>query len=290
MSNESKKILVPVGFSEQSLIALEQATMFAKPLNAEVVILSVIEQNSMFKRVFSSEEKKDNYKKSVKEDLEKIAAEFNAKTGLKTSVMVAVGTVYDEVKKVVDLLDIDMVVMGTNGKPTNLKHKFVGSNAYRVVSMVEPPVVTVRGVEMRTEIKRIVLPLMLKKQSKEKVSHALRMARMFGASIYVVGLAKNKEKAVALMPNLKQVQKFIAEKGITCEAEMMIGSLKSVADPVFEYRKKVDGDFIIITEDDDDVKLGTSSTETEQIIYGANVPVMSITPKHSKYQNQFDSF
>ena len=41
----TNKILVPVGFSEQSLSALKQACLIAK-IKSEVIILSVIEEQS----------------------------------------------------------------------------------------------------------------------------------------------------------------------------------------------------------------------------------------------------
>ena len=76
MSSESKKILVPVGFSDQSFNALDQAAMFAKPIGAEVVLLSVVELNGLFKRIFSSDEKMNDFKKEVTEKLQTVADEF----------------------------------------------------------------------------------------------------------------------------------------------------------------------------------------------------------------------
>ena len=39
------KILVPIGFSDQSIVCMEQAFNLAKIKNSEVVLLSVIEEN-----------------------------------------------------------------------------------------------------------------------------------------------------------------------------------------------------------------------------------------------------
>jgi nucleotide-binding universal stress UspA family protein len=43
MSSSSSKILVPIGFSDQSVIAFDQACSFAKLDNAKVFLLSVVE-------------------------------------------------------------------------------------------------------------------------------------------------------------------------------------------------------------------------------------------------------
>ena len=47
MNQATKKILVPVDFSEQSLIALEQSYSLAKKYDAEIMLLHVIEEKGM---------------------------------------------------------------------------------------------------------------------------------------------------------------------------------------------------------------------------------------------------
>ena len=56
MSNTASKILVPIGFSEQSMVALRQAFNLAKIKNSEVVLLSVIEDNNSMFDIFTTNE------------------------------------------------------------------------------------------------------------------------------------------------------------------------------------------------------------------------------------------
>ncbi len=55
MSEKTRRILVPVGFSEQSLRALDQALIVAKSIGAEVSVISVIESNSFWERLMKKE-------------------------------------------------------------------------------------------------------------------------------------------------------------------------------------------------------------------------------------------
>lgn len=290
MSSEAKKILVPVGFSDQSFNALEQAAMFAKPIGAEVVLLSVVELNGLFKRMFSSDEKLNQLKKDVAEKLQAVANEFEERCKIKTTTLVANGVVYEEISRVAELLNVELVVMGTNGKHVNNKKKVIGSNAFRVVSAVEPPVVTVKGVDMRTEINTIIFPLVLDRRSREKVGNALHYARLFNASIKVVAVAKSKDETPKLAASLKQVIKFVSDAKVECAGELIHADKKKVHEVIFEFRKQQNGDLIVITEDGDDFKIGLGATDVEKIIYGAEAPVMSITPTHTKFQNQFDTW
>ena len=290
MSSESKKILVPVGFSDQSFNALDQAAMFAKPIGAEVVLLSVVELNGLFKRMFSSEEKLNDFKKEVTEKLQAVADEFEERYKIKASALVANGVVHEEISRVAELLNVELVVMGTNGKHSNNKKSVIGSNAFRVVSSVEPPVVTVKGIDMRTEINTIIFPLVADRKSREKLGNALHYARLFDAKIKVVAVSKSKDETPKLTASLKQVLKFVNDAKVECEGELVYADKRKVHEVIFEFRKEQNGDLLIITEDGDDFKIGLGATDVEKIIYGAEAPVMSITPTHTKFQNQFDAW
>ena len=56
MSNTASKILVPIGFSEQSMVAMGQAFNLAKIKNSEVVLLYVIEDNHSMFDIFTTNE------------------------------------------------------------------------------------------------------------------------------------------------------------------------------------------------------------------------------------------
>ena len=43
MSSTNEKILVPIGFTNQSILALQQAVIVAKHTNSDLVLLSVVE-------------------------------------------------------------------------------------------------------------------------------------------------------------------------------------------------------------------------------------------------------
>ena len=59
----SKKILVPIGFTDQSLVALQQAIRVAKLTNSDLILLSIVELPSAIKKLFSDYESEiDNIK------------------------------------------------------------------------------------------------------------------------------------------------------------------------------------------------------------------------------------
>ena len=280
----ASKILVPIGFSEQSIIALGQAFNLAKIKNSDVVLLSVIEEQSMIQSLFL-DDNSDELKKKVKEKLELIAAEYSLKYGIDVDTMVAKGRVYQEVNKVADMISADLIVMGTNG--VNSKSKFIGSNAEKVVRLSKCPVITIKGKSHRDGCENMILPLDLEKQTKEKVTYALEFARYWDATIRIVSvvLRDNNEVRAKLIKNIKQVEQFILDARVKCTSEIVEGEKKrTLGDFVFDYEKKFDADLIMIMTKKEELTLSNNISVTARyIINNSDIPVMSIRPKEVKH-------
>ena len=84
----ASKILVPIGFSEQSIVALGQAFNLAKIKNSDIVLLSVIKEQSIMQSLFS-DDKSDELKLKVKEKLDAIALEYSKEYAINVDTMVA---------------------------------------------------------------------------------------------------------------------------------------------------------------------------------------------------------
>lgn len=280
----ASKILVPIGFSEQSIVALGQAFNLAKIKNSDVILLSVIEGQSMIESLFL-DDKSDELKAKVKSKLEDIASVYSSKYGVDVDTMVAKGRVYEEVNKVADMISADLIVMGTNG--VNSKSKFIGSNAEKVVRLSKCPVITIKGKSHRDGCENIILPLDLEKQTKEKVTYALEYARYWDATIRIVSvvLRDNHEVRAKLIKNIKQVEQFILDAGVKCTSEIVEGEKKrNLGDFVFDYEKKFDADMIMIMTKKEELTLSNNISVTARyIINNSDIPVMSIRPKEVKH-------
>ena len=281
----ASKILVPIGFSDQSMVALGQAFNLAKIKNSDIVLLSVIEEQSMMQSLFLDDNSHE-LKEQVKEKLEGIASEYSVKYGVDVDTMVAKGKVYEQINEVADMISANLIIMGTNGTNGGIK-KLIGSNAERVVRLAHCPVITIKGKNHRDGCENIILPLDLEKQTKEKVTYALEYARYWDATIRIVSviLSGNQEVRDKLTRNIKQVEKFIKDAGVRCTAELIEGEKKqTLGDFIFEYEKKFDVDLIMIMTKKEELSLSTNISVTARyIINNSDIPVMSIRPKEQKY-------
>ncbi len=296
MSKLNQTILVPVGFSDQSLLALEQAVHVAKILKAELTLLSVIEESGFFARVFgdNDDEVMFELKKKAQAKLEELAEDIRRKNKLDVNTLVSKGKVYQKIVEASEMIDASYIVMGTDGQPKDFQKKLIGSNAFRVVSTANCPVITIKGTEHYDGCKRIVLPLDLEKETKEKVKYAVNLGRLWNATINIVSVvaSSDEEDMNRLKGTVRQVQKYITDRGLECNSELVVKPKgQRLVHTILDYAIEKNADLVVImTQQELDYTPNFIGSSAQSIIYNSNIPVMSIRPIVSdKYKFELPS-
>ena len=143
-----KKILVPTDFSVMSKQAVQYALRFAKKFGCEVVLLHVIEPESVIAGtpvavgVFAQPEE-DTI--AAEAELAALAASSHNHLNSVTS-RVRIGHAPNEITKAAKDLDADLIVIATHGY-TSWRHMCIGATAERVVRTAPCPVLVVREKE-----------------------------------------------------------------------------------------------------------------------------------------------
>ena len=286
MSAKSSKILVPIGFSEQSITALDQACCFAKLDDSKLFILSVIEERSTMENLFFDDNSHE-LKKKVHDKLDEISEKFSKKYNIEIEIMVSQGKIYNQINEAAEMIDADLIIMGTNGSPKGRIKRFIGSNAERVVRLSKCPVMTIKGATIKGACKNIILPLDTEKETKEKVTYAIRYARKWGAAIHLVSviLKQNIIERKKLELNLDQVLKFVKNAGISCTSNLIEGDEKqNVGDFIFDFQKNYDNDLFMIMTKKEELSLSKNISVTARyIINNSPIPVINIRPKERKH-------
>lgn len=291
MSSTSQKILVPIGFTNQSIIALKQAVAFAKKNHSEILMLNVLELPSTYKLLFSNyEEKRDDFIEKANTKLHELKENYCQ--DLKVECLVTSGKVYEKVVEVATMLKADLIIMGTDGTDKNIKKKFIGSNAYKVIRSSNVPVITLKGKSIKNECKLIALPLDLQNETREKVSYAIEYARLFGASIQVFSISYDDNDDITkkkLQQTLLQVSDFINSKGIESQMKFIeIQSSDNFANSIIKYANSVNADLLMImTKDESNLELNFLGSNAQKVINTSDFPVMSIRPSYKKDTTSF---
>lgn len=282
MLRNNNKILVPIDFSEQSLIALSQSYNLAKEIRAEVILLYVIEEvNPMVKMFIKG---LDEIRSAVESNLKNLAEEKSKETGLEISSIVAEGKIYSKIAEVATLIKATFIVMGTKGAENS---KFIGSNALKVVKTAPCPVITIKGKKHKKGCDKILLPLDLTKETSDKVNKAIAVAKVFKAEIYAVSiLLTGREEVVnKLKDQLILVKQYIEKKQVKCTAELVkiLKTEDKLSNAVIEYGQKIEADLIMImTQQETDIKAFFIGSNAREVINNSDIPVLSIQPNEKE--------
>ena len=256
-------ILIPIDFTSQSLIALEQSYNLAKHTNSALTILYV-------------EEDAENDKIKI----DKLAREVEKKSGLPVSVIAAKGNIYKEIVRVAQKINALVIIMGIE---SSIKIANIGNNEFRLLRESKCPVITIKGKSHHNGCKSIVLPLDLTHSSREKVSKAIEFAKFFNSTIHLISvrLKKDKSHEKKLISYSQQTQKFIREKGVPCTAKTLEGN--DIAKLVLSYSHEVNADLIMImSKSEVSIKELFVGTTAQKIVNLSDIPILSIRPMRRK--------
>jgi len=281
---------VPVDFSEQSEVALEQAVSLSRVFNSEIHVLNVINEDFSLSKLFDDKDKVQ-YQKRAKERLDEFVKEKNAEFGIELKSMQVTGKIYNQIVNSADIIDAEFIVMGTAGS-TTLKKRFIGSNSLRVVRESHKPVITIKGKHHRKGCQNIVLPLDLTKETKEKVAKAVEFAKRFGSIIRVVSVLRTNDEFIVnrLTRQLDQVKKYVVQQGVECGAEIIRDTKgeHTLAESIIDYANRIKGDLIMLMTQQEldftDYFIGSSAQE---VINNSDIPVLSIVPAPKKDTTSF---
>lgn len=295
MSTETQKtILVPVDYSEQSLIALEQAAQLSKVFHSRIHILNVIAGDYSIRKLFRDPAEDALIEKQVREKLDELARVTSEKFEVEVTDGIVHGKIYEEIVKAADVMDAAFIIMGTNGTE-GVAEKFIGSNSLRVVRESHKPVITLKGKTHRKGCQNIILPLDLTKETKEKVGKAVEFAKMFGSTIRVVSVLLSNDEFVVnrLTRQLDQVKKYVEGESVDCTAEIIKDTKggRSLAQGIIDYGQKAKGDLIMVmTQQETDFTKYFIGSAAQEIINESEIPVLSIIPTPKKDTTVFNPY
>jgi nucleotide-binding universal stress UspA family protein len=284
-SNKKRMILVPIDFTDITIVALDQAVNLAKVIDAEITVINVAEDYGLFNKYISSsdaaEHKKDTEKKLM------ALVEDRSATGVTMHTMVANGKIYEKINEVAEMIGATLILMGTSGSLGLMK--FIGSNTLRVVRESKIPVISVKGQKIDQGLSSILLPLDLTKETKEKVAKAIWLSKLYGnARVDIVSIGTSSDTFLQnkVKRQDQQVRSFLKEKGIKTTHKMIKDTKgTSVAQAIIDYANEVKAGLIMImTQQENDITEMFVGSSAQAIINGSEIPVMSVVPGNRKYE------
>lgn len=269
-----KTIIVPVDFSPEAMHGVEMALMFAQRENTNIQMVYVQKKSEDYRPGTLEEEHK-----YAENEFEKIIDKYKNHLNFDSRLRYIIkrGKIYEEVVEQAESYKESIIIASTHGA-SGFEEYFIGSNAYKIIQATRNPVVTIRK-RVPKDIKKIVAPLRLHVDTRQKVPVAADVANLFGAEIHLisVSVSKNKKDSNRLASYLNQSANYLKRKGFNPIVKSLHG--ESTVTTTINYCNAVDADLLTITSSQRPNIHVLTGSFAQQIVAKANCPVLSFTAK-----------
>jgi nucleotide-binding universal stress UspA family protein len=169
--------IVPHDLTAVGDTALDYALFLGNHVRTEVMILNLVDNKAKVA--------------GTKQKLEEIVAKKEVPESVEITIAVEVGDIFSDISRIANKEHAQLIIMGTHGAKGF--QKLTGSYAMKVITSCDVPFMIVQDGTKHVPIKNIVVPIDLTKESLQIVSPAGDLARIFDATVHVIGERHNDE-------------------------------------------------------------------------------------------------
>ena len=186
------KVLVPIDFSDNSLNALKYAMHLTETLGSKIYVVHIAKGGVIPKFLKNSHELPIG---NAKKKMQKLEDEYRSSSnGGISKFLIREGTFINEINKLIEELDIELLIMGTDGKRKEMKTVFLGSNTIDVIEKINYPLLIIPDHIKFKPIKRILYATDYKFLGKYTLSPIKQIALKFDAEVLLTSVVKDRDK------------------------------------------------------------------------------------------------
>lgn len=271
-----KNIIVPVDFSDESLNGLRLAIIFANRFGSKIQMVYVQKYPSEMGRIGFEEEKK-----AALQSFKKLKDEFGRKMHdpNKLEYILKKGKIYREVVNQAQAFEETIIVCSTHGA-SGFEEFFMGSNAFKIISAADMPVITIRHGAVAREISKIILPIDSSNETRQKLPVTAQIASIFNAEVHVLGLTTTTSEDVdtKVTAYCNQACEYLKDYDVKHQLQRL--NVENITKATIDYALNQEADLIsIMTEQNDSLIDFVLGSAAQQMLNRSPIPVLSITPK-----------
>lgn len=281
MSNNNNTILVPYDFSEIAKNALGHALKVADAYKNNITLLHILDDGGLLGSLFSDDHKNELINEAINIKLDKLIAECKVDfPNVEINKRIETGKIYKVITNIANDEDYDSIIMGTNG--ASGLQQITGSNASRVINYANVPVVVVKEKSIGSKgYEKIVLPIDMTRESRQKVRWAVHLAKKFNSVIHVIyENASAEEFKIRINGAVNQTTDILNQNNVNFVLRPLDEDKypDSFAEDTLNYANEIDADLIMIMSQQEkgfsEFLLGSYA---QQIVnHSGKVPIMCI--------------
>jgi nucleotide-binding universal stress UspA family protein len=297
------RVLVPLDGSAFAECALVAAMGMAQNLDAEMELISVVDDASM---LAGGDVTAQKFKDWLQDYLDDLGQRVTDQSGVTTSCTIIDGTPADRLVEYARRKPVDLIAMSTHGRGP-LSRAWMGSVADRVVRHVDVPVMLIRAEDEAApdfkrpyEFKRILVALDGSPRAEKSLEWATRIASASGgvltllqavepplpfSSPYLPHAVEDAQIALdhgreASARYLEETKARLERQGLRIEMETLLGA--HAAPGILQYAEEHPVDLIALaTHGRGGLPRLVLGSVADKVLRGASVPILVVRPATS---------
>jgi nucleotide-binding universal stress UspA family protein len=265
----SANIIIPVDFTKAAEKAAEFAIGLNSKLKAKLTFLHIVENDEDRQTAIPS------------------LSSFVAKLSLgemETEQVVMKGNFLEDIGKIADASNADLVVMGTHGERG--MQKVFGSYALRVVESSKRPLFIVQEESEFKDIKTIIQTVDLEKESVQIVRYAAALATRFNAKVLLVGgKHEDSDFKAKVNSNMLFCIDQLKDQGIDFEFHFL--ERKNFDDNLIDFCKEKNGDLLAATHYQNTFYAFSDKFVQHLIMNRLHIPIITVESTQTTKTGQF---
>ncbi len=279
-------IVVPVDFSEDSLKGLDLALIFSERDKSNIQLVYVQKKSSDYNSPGHFEEEKAWADKKFKEVVARYKGKLQNDSIL--TYIIKSGKIYKEVVSQAESYENAIIVASTHGA-SGFEEFFMGSNAFKIISATERPVLTTRTGYIPDQIDKIIMPIDVTIDTRQKVPTTAELAKLFNAEVHIITVSTSTGKRISdrLKAYAKQASGYFTSRDVSHKIKSLVGD--NIIDLIVVYADSIDAGMITIMKQQSK-SLNLMSNLTHQLLNRASIPVMTLSNKETHIMTGFSTF
>lgn len=221
--------IVPFDFTPVTEKAVDYALHIGKHVDTEIRLMHLAENKAVGMAKAS--------------ELEKVKTKWTPPPGCEITTSVKVGNIFTDIARIASEEKAQLIIMGTHG--VSGFQWLAGSNAMKVITSADCPFLIVQKNTEMNEIKNIIVPIDLTKESLQIVTTAGDMAKIFNAKVHVLAEEQNDQILRTRIQNrIGIVNTTYEERNLACAVEFV--KRGNYGKRIMQYTHDHDGDMIAI--------------------------------------------
>jgi nucleotide-binding universal stress UspA family protein len=282
-----KNFIVPIDFSSDSLKGLDLAVLFSTKTYVNIQMVYVQKMSSDISPSSEQEEKKSAIKK-----FDEIVKKYTPRLGYESKLryIIKQGRVFEEVVEQAKSYSASMITASTHGA-SGFEEFFIGSNAFKIISAADKPVMTIRKNTCPKSFDKILIPINYNTVTRQKVPLSVEIAKLFNSELHLVTVATSKSKKMQARLNayLLQVVKYLDQQGLNHHSHKLYGT--NSAEITLDYARSINADLIsIMTENGSSLGNLILGNTVQEMLNKSEVPLLCIHPREFNLKGTFSTF